>query len=48
MLEVMWKVVEGFIDTLVKSEVQFHDVLHGFHAGRGKGTAIMDLNISQD
>ena len=48
MLEVMWKVVEGVIDTLVKSEVQFHDVLHGFHAGRGKGTTIMDLNISQD
>ena len=41
MLEVMWKVVEGVIDTLVKAAVQFHDVLHGFHAGRGTGTAIM-------
>ena len=48
MLEVMWKVVEGVIDTLVKSEVQFHDVLHGFHAGRGTGTAIMELKTSQD
>ena len=48
MLEVMWKVVEGVIDTLVKAAVQFHDVLHGFHAGRGTGTTIMDLNISQD
>ena len=33
MLEVMWMVVEGLIDTLVKAAVQFHDVLYGFHAG---------------
>ena len=37
MLEVMWKVLKGVIDTLVKAAVQFHDVLHGFHAGRGGG-----------
>ena len=25
-----------------------HDVLHGFRAGRGMGTAILDLKLAQD
>ena len=48
LLGVAWKVVEGVIDTRVKSAVQFHYVLHGFHAGRGAATAIMELKIAQD
>ena len=43
LLEVVWKVVEEVIDTRIKSVVQFHDILHGFCAGRGKGTNIMEL-----
>ena len=35
LLEAVWKVVEAVIDTHIKSVVQFHDVLHGFHTGRG-------------
>ena len=48
MLEVMWKVVEGLIYNHVKAAVKFHYVLHGFHAGRGAATAIMELKIAQD
>ena len=40
----MWAV----IDTRIKKAVTFHDVLHGFHIGRGMGTSIMELNIAQD
>ena len=47
-LEVVWKVVEAVIDTHIKSVVQFHNVLHRFHAGRGTGTAIMELKLTQD
>ena len=36
------------INTWIKTVLQFHDVLHGFFAGRGKGTAIMELKISQE
>ena len=48
LLEVVWKVVEAVIDTRIKSVVQFHDVLHWFCAGRGAGTAIMELKVAQD
>ena len=48
MLEIVWKVVEAVIDTHIKSVVQFHNVLHRFHAGRGTGTAIMELKLTQD
>ena len=47
-MEIMWKMVDGVVDTRVKSAVLFHDVLHGFHVGRGTGTAIMELKIAQD
>ena len=48
MLDVLWKVVEALIDTRIKTVVQFHDVLHGFCAGRGTGTTITELKISQE
>ena len=47
-LEVVWKVAEVVIDTCIKTAVQFHDVLHGFCRGRGKGTTIMELKITQE
>ena len=28
--------------------VKFYDILHGFHANRGKGTVIMELNMAQE
>ena len=40
--------VEALIDTCLKSSLQLHDVLHGFRAGRGTGTAVMELNLVQE
>ena len=35
------------IHTQIISVVQFHDILHGFCAGRGAETAIIELKLSQ-
>ena len=48
LLEVVWKVVEAVINNWIKLVVQFHNVIHGFHAGRVIGTAIMELKVSQE
>ena len=40
--------MEAVIDVRIKKAVMFHDVLHGFHMGRGMGTFIMELNIAQE
>ena len=40
--------VKGIIDTRIRASRQFHDVLQGFRAGRGTGTAIMGMNITQE
>ena len=44
----MQKVVEDIIDTRLQARIQFQNVLHGFCVGRGTGTEITELNISQD
>ena len=44
-MEIVWKVVEVMIYNHIKTVVQFHDFLHRFCAGRGTGTAIMELKI---
>ena len=36
------------IDTRIKTVVQFHYVLHGFHTGRGKWSSIMKLKLAQE
>ena len=48
LLETLWKVVEALIYTRIRVSLQFHDVLHEFQAGRGTGTAIMELNLAQE
>ena len=48
LLEVLFKLVLAITDTWIKTLVTLHDVLHGFRAIRGMGTAIMELNIAQD
>ena len=35
-------------ETRIQSVVQLHDLLQGFCAGRGAGTAIMELKLAQD
>ena len=47
-LETLWKVVEAIIDTRLQASIQFQDVLHKFCSGRGKGTATMDIKLTQE
>ena len=46
LLEFVWKLTELVINTRIKSAVDFHDVLHGFRAGRRRGTSILELKLS--
>ena len=47
-LETLWKMVEAIIDNRLKSCINFHDVLHGFCAGRGMGAAILELKLAHE
>ena len=46
--DMLWKVMESIIDTRLRASIQFHNVLHGFHAGGGMGTGTMELKIAQE
>ena len=35
--ELVWELLEAVIGTKIKAELKFHDILHGFWAGRGMG-----------
>ena len=48
LMETLWKVVEALIDTRLRASLQFHDVLHGFRSGIGKGVTIMELKLVQE
>ena len=39
LVEVMWKVVAAILNLWLTYYITFHNVLHGFRAGRGTGTA---------
>ena len=40
--------VEVVINTIIKVAVEFHDVLNGFWAVRGTGTAISKIKLEQE
>ena len=40
--------MELIIDTRLRACVLLHDVLHGFFAGRVRGTVILDLKLVQE
>ena len=46
--ETLCKVVEDIINTRLKSCITFHEILHGFHAGRVIWKAILELKLSQE
>ena len=48
LLDTLCMVVEALIDTCLRAIIQFHDVLHRFRAGKGTGTAIMELKLAQE
>ena len=45
LIEALWKVIEKIIDRRLSDSIQFHDVLHGFRAKRGTGTAIIEAKL---
>ena len=47
LIEALWKVIEKIIDRRLSDSIQFHDVLHGFRAKRGTGTAIIEAKLLQ-
>ena len=47
LVEVLWKAISGIINCPLSSSTQFHDVLHGFQAGRGTGTANLEAKLFQ-
>ena len=47
LVEVMWKVVAVILNRRFTYSVTFHDVLHGFRAGRGTGTATLEAKLLQ-
>ena len=47
LVEVMWKVVAVILNRRFTSSITFHDVLHGFWAGRGTGTTTLEANLIQ-
>ena len=47
LVEVIWKVVAVILNRRLTSSITFHDVLHGFRAGRGTGTATLEAKLLQ-
>ena len=47
LLEVVWKVVEAVINTIITSVVQLNNVLHEFFSGSGTGAAVVELKLVQ-
>ena len=47
LVEVVWKVVTVILNRRFTSSITFHDVLHGFRAGRGTGTATLKAKLIQ-
>ena len=39
--------IEKIIDKRLSDSIQYHDVLHGFRAKRGTGTAIIEAKLLQ-
>ena len=48
LLETLWKFLEAIIDKLLRSSIQFHNVLHGFCMGRVMGTATVEIKLAQE
>ena len=47
LVEVMWKVVAVILNRHLTSSITFHNVLHGFRAGRGTGTVTLEAKLLQ-
>ena len=47
LIEVLWKTMKGILNRFFTSVIQFHDVLNGFWAGHGTGTANIKYKLIQ-
>ena len=47
LVEVMWKVVAVILNLRLTSSITFHNVLHGFWASCGTGTATLEAKLLQ-
>ena len=47
LVEMMWKFVAVILNRRLTSSITFHDVLHGFQAGRGTGTTTLEAKLIQ-
>ena len=47
LVKVMWKVVAVILNRRFTSSITFHNVLHGFRAYHGKGTATLEAKLIQ-
>ena len=47
MVELLWKTVTSLMNFRLTPAINFHDVLHGFRAGRRKGTADLEAKLPQ-
>jgi hypothetical protein len=45
LLEVIYKLISSIINRRLACSVKFHDSIHGFRAGRGTGTAILEAKL---
>ena len=45
-VDVIWKAVFGVVNFRIGLAVDFHDTLHGFRAGRGMGTAYLEVKLT--
>ena len=46
-MEVMWKLVAAILNIRLTASITFHDLLHGFWAGCGTGTATLEAKLLQ-
>ena len=47
LMEVVWEVVAEIINRQTTASITYHNIFHGFQAGRGTGTAILEAKILQ-
>ena len=46
-IEVLWNTVTGVINCRIRDTISYHDVLHGFRAGRSTGKKSIEPNLIQ-
>ena len=47
MFETIWKVCTSIMNNWIQNSIVLLDFLHGFHQGRGTGTAVMEAKLEQ-